>query len=177
MSTEYKIGFIVGFLVVGVIFSLIVKFAKLGCAGKEFDERQELERGKSYKCGFITFLIVEVLLIFCKALEIDILAYMDELCLYTLAMFIPLAVFAITAVLHDAFFAFNMSGRRAYMLYILVFVLNLVSGIINISISGLYDEAGVIRGSGGFVNLLMAFLFGALLITAFIRNRMINTEE
>lgn len=177
MSTAYKFGVLFGFIMVFLIIAIIATISRKSNAELEYDERQEIERGKAYKSGFITFLIVDAIIIFGKGLGINLSAYIDELSIYFIVMIIPFTVFAVAAVMHDALFAFNMEGRRAYIILYLTLFCNLVPAIMNIIDGKFFDENGVIQATGGFMNLTLAILFGIILVTHFIRKRLTPVEE
>lgn len=119
MSTSYQwgilVGIIVGILIVAAIFTYNKK--KTGTInGGEFDERQQLLRGKAFQKGFFTMMIfsavywVLVQLILQRPLMEDGLSGL-------VCLFAGVAVFGIDCILQDAFFTVRNKPKSYILLF------------------------------------------------------------
>ncbi len=178
--SAYQSGYITGiavfFIIVFLIIAIIAKFRnKNGSLKGEYDERQLLERGNAYKYGFTTFLAEFFIYIFLDAAELSFMNLIDTTAMLVIGIFIPLTVFVFYAIVHDAFMGYDATGRKSYTIYILIFIANGISAIVNIS-DGRLIRDGHISGIG-LMNLLLALLFGAILLALFIKNKISTDKE
>lgn len=177
MKSEYYVGMVVGFLLVVLFFGVLAKIARKNSKAKEeFDERQLFERGKAYQCGFITFIFEFAFALVYNAAGFELPVAVDPLCWYGFGLFLALAVFSFVAVSRDAFFAANATSKTSYILYACICGVNLLAGLVNVG-TGNITRDGVLVPAGGFMNLLLAVLFGVIIIASIIRDKRSAAEE
>lgn len=167
-NLAYVLGVIAGILFVALFcafFSAAVK--RRGKSAKaQFDERQVVARGKAYRHAFFT------LLFYLLAWGLFELATGMRLWdTYTgcfIGVFLSVTVFAVVAILNDAYFAVNERPATYLGIFALVTVLNL-----GIAIWNLIDGEDPIVENGILtyhsVNLLVGAMFLVILIVAAIR--------
>lgn len=162
-NLAYSLGVISGILVVALICIVVALIAKRRgrCANAQFDERQVAARGKAYRCAFFT------LLLYLLAWGLFELATGMRLWdTYTgcfIGVFLSVTVFAVVAILNDAYFAVNEKPATYLGISALVTVLNLGTGIWNL-IDG--DEPVIENGVLTYhsVNFLVGGMFLIILI-------------
>lgn len=101
-----SIGFCIG-LVSGIVAVMLVsvfarKLAKKHSKScKEFDERQTIARGKSWRTGFIAFILMNLIL---TLLELADVHFAEPAFLFLIETLIAVMAFVIDAVFRDAYF-------------------------------------------------------------------------
>ena len=177
-SMEYVIGFVVGvliaFIVLRVLFYFVEKTKKK--AGRcEYDERQELMRGRGFKYGFFTLMIYCMLYGMLEGvLDGNMIFYENEGTGYVVGVIIALMVFAVYCIWNEAYMANNETPATVYLLLGGVGLLNLIVGVANT----LHGEL-LIDGKLTFrvINLLMGIAFLVLAGTFAVRNRIDSRQE
>lgn len=161
-----------GFMAAMIIAGLVVgKLAgkKLGKA--EFDERQQLARGKAYKAGFYTLLVglsaVHLAPIFTEWQP------RDTALLPFLAMCIGVTVFACVAIANDAYLGIRQNPRAMLLVLGLVVGCNLAVGFSVMGSVGLAD--GLTAQNG--INFIIAAMGLIILAALAIRLRMAARDE
>lgn len=156
-----------------VLTALMLAFTKKGDSTKnQFDERQEIVRGKGFKLGFFTILISNLLFIVMKSLDVVLFSEME------VAMFISIiagaAVYVCYCIWNDGYFALNENKKSLMIVFCLMGVSNLLLGVGNI-ISGdaVVDGAFTFRS----INLFCAILFMIIFVTLLIKRLMDGKEE
>ncbi|MCR5824135.1 MAG: hypothetical protein K6G60_06880 [Lachnospiraceae bacterium] len=151
-------GVAVGILLVVIVATLAIKS---NAPVKKYDERQIAMQGKAYKYAFITmviyfglFAVVSTLsslpTLFTLPFSADILVMLGVL---TGAM-----VFAVTAIIHDAYFRLDENQGFIIILFVITSLINIAIGVVHI-VNG--DHAG-----DGVINMLNSgnLLCGAALL-------------
>jgi len=171
----YTLGVVCGILVV-VLIAIICKliWGKKQKAEEEFDERQLLERGNAYKLGFTAYMIEFAIYILLSLADFGFEIPAEPTVLAVTALFIPLTIFCVYAVRHDAFMGYNVTSKKYYIVYILAFVANLIPSIISL-IEGNMIEDGKLTFHT--TNLLVAIMFGGILLALFVKNKEDKEEE
>lgn len=174
---EYVIGFDNGFTLsssmviifgmllgieIGSIFVLITK--KDGAIRTEYDERQELVRGRGYKLGFVTFAISSGVMFFLSFLGVEIPAEQPIVwagC-FALAMTVANSYFA----WHDCFVGLNENVRAGTVLIILATVINLA-----IAINNTVNGNIMVNGKLGInsISYLAGIMTGTVMIVRLVR--------
>lgn len=162
-NLAYSLGVIAGVLFVALICGVVALVASRRgrCANAQFDERQVVARGRAYRYAFFT------LLFYLLAWGLfELAAGMRLWDTYTgcfLGVFLSVTVFAVVAILNDAYFAVNEKPATYLGISALVTVLNLGTGIWNL-IDGEDPviENGVLTYHS--VNLLVGGMFLIILI-------------
>lgn len=167
-SLSYVLGVIVGILFVVLFYTLFAIAAKRRgkCANVQFDERQVVARGKAYRYAFFTVLFY---LLAWGLFELATGARLWDT--YTgcfLGVFLSITVFAVVAILNDAYFAVNERPATYLGIFALVTVLNLGTGIWNL---GTGESPVIENGMLTYhsINLLVGGMFFIILIVAAIR--------
>lgn len=159
-SVAYLMGMAVGIVtvvIVAIVAKVVFKKKVFSC---EYDERQELIRGRAFKYGFWVmaayFLVYGVLAEFLK------FKHIGSGSLSVLGVGIGILVFAVYAIWHDAYYALTENPKRFTMLFGAIMVLNLVGGIRYIRDSN--GDNGIVS-----VNLIFAVVFMVILLVQILK--------
>ena len=127
MSTSWILGFIVGILIVAVVYGVMTRMARKKGSGKgQFDERQVAARGNAFKLAYVTLLIYLAAWMILRSLEVPFFGeYMSAL----LGVLLSVGVFMGYAIFHDAYFKASESPRAWIGVLCVVGGLNLAIGI------------------------------------------------
>lgn len=130
MSTSWAIGFAVGILLVAVVSACFAKAARRsGRKQGEFDERQQVARGKAFTAAYATLLLYLCFWMIMRSLEVPF--FMESLSVIAGAL-LSIAVFVGHSIFHDAYFKASESPRTWIGILCAVGTLNLVIGILHL---------------------------------------------
>lgn len=166
--------FFIMFIAISVI--IIFTFMALKASQKstslpEFDERQQIIRGKGFKYGFFAILISEGIALFVDST--NALPMIDSSVLYVVSIFVGLFIFAVYCAWNEAYFALNQNSRFMIIYLSFIGILNAVIFVLNV-IRGNVIENGKITMS--FLNLICALFFLALFTVCAVK-KAINAKE
>ncbi len=173
LGIGFKVAFVIGLAVGLLVVAICVAASKKGDEVKnQFDERQELVRGKGFKYGFFTMMIANAALLVLNILEIPLFSNMEVA--MTASIVIGVSVFASYCIWNDGYFALNENRKSLLIMFGLIGTLNLVIGIGNIF-------AGVIMENGAFTfrstNLFCALMFIVVFIVMLAKHIKDGKEE
>lgn len=170
LMNSYSLGLIVG-IAVALVIVVVVSVAKRGKVG-DFDERQELIRGKAYQHAFFVTMGVSALygvLVMC--LEHPLMA--DGVA-PLLAAFVGVAEFASESIWRDAFYTSKTRPRSYIILYAACILTQVVGAVRHIS-DGDLIENGVLTMN--VLPLACAVTFAIILIFLIIKAMQKPKEE
>ena len=176
MSTTYQWGILVGILVGIVIVAAKFWFNKKTTGtinGGDFDERQQLLRGKAFQKGFFTMMIfsglywVLVQLILRRPLMEDGLSGL-------VCLFAGIAVFAMDCILHDAFFTVKNKPKSYIALFAACTITQIPAALTNIQ-KGRVLHDGVL--SFGVLPVVSGATFLAVLTAILIQQARPEKDE
>ena len=174
MSVAYVGGVIVGIVCCVIVFAIIAAVAKkMGRRGPcEFDERQELIRGRGFKYGFFTLLIYNLIIgPLMNALAQDKL--FDATTQNTFGVCIALLIFGGYCILNDAYMSLNEKPIATYILLGATGTMNLVIGL-----ADLFHGTMVRDGKLSYhASNLMIGVDLLLLVLVFLIRNIRNREE
>jgi 4-amino-4-deoxy-L-arabinose transferase-like glycosyltransferase len=159
----FKIGVLTG-IVVGLLIVVLLLKKRVVC--KEFDERQELARGKAFQYAFFTLLGC-VLVLGC----VD---QLDAMARGMLSICIAITVFAITAIRKDAYLSLYENPRTVMILFAVLAAFNLLLGIRS-ALDGKLVENGVLTFR--VTNLLLAVMLVVIMVAYGLRCLSRREEE
>lgn len=157
-TISYIVGIICG-LAICVIIGLLFRMRRCKTSGRgtvEFDERQQLARGKAYKTGFVTTLIYCLLFGALSATEIP---FFQSVMGMLIGPFLGITVFAVTAIFDDAYLGLNENKRSFYILSIVICAANLAVGIMH-GVNGELIENGQLTIDS--LSLMLGVLFAII---------------
>ncbi|MBQ8246939.1 MAG: hypothetical protein IJZ42_07380 [Lachnospiraceae bacterium] len=172
-SILFKMALILGVVIGLLVVVIILAVTKTGDDTKnQFDERQELVRGKGFKYGFFTMMIANAALLVLNILEIPLFSNMEVA--MTASIVIGISVFASYCIWNDGYFALNENRKSLLIMFGLIGASNLVIGIGNIF-------AGVIMENGAFTfrstNLFCALMFIVVFVAMLAKHIKDGKEE
>lgn len=123
-------GLLAGFLVLAVLF-------KKKILSMEFDERQELARGKAFQYSFLTLMIC---LFLYAASEMALGRWCDAFAGVMICIALSITVFAVTCILKDAYLSLREKPRTIMTMFALLSALNLGIGGTYLFHGGLVED-------------------------------------
>lgn len=127
---DFKVGFVVGFLFV-LFFVIIFSASRMKKKGRgEYDERQQLVRGKGYKAGFFTMLICNMLILL-LANDDGSMKYINTDVAVMISAFVALIVFAVYCIFNDGYFGVVENPKSTIIGLFLIGVANMIIGFSN----------------------------------------------
>ncbi len=169
----YKAGIIVGTVVGILLFCVLIRFMRNnGSMKADYDERQELIRGRGYKLGFFTLLILEVVSILLKEFygELPVEASMEQFILICLSIM----VFVSYAIWNEGYFAINENPKKVMIAFIGVLLMNLFPTI-NAFSSGIAIEDEKLTFHAA--NLVCVILFFVVFVVLLAKTIVDKREE
>lgn len=172
-SILFKMALILGIVIGLLVVVIILAVTKTGDDTKnQFDERQELVRGKGFQYGFFAIMISNAVLLFMKAFEIPL--FSDLQVAMVLSIVIGISVFACYCIWNDGYFALN--EKRTGLLISFG-----CCGLLNVLISIKHIKDGAIIENGAFTfrsaNLFCALLFFVIFIALLAKHIKDGKEE
>lgn len=172
-SKEYTMGLVFGIVTALIIFLIIFKFSKRKIKG-QFDERQELVRGRGYKYASFTLLGLLALYLLLESYgAFEVLPVPRTLAL----LFIILAgvmVYALYCIRNDSYFGVGTDVRSYRAVMWIVIVCNAVSGISGLR-SGAMEDGKL--AFGPWASILFCVAFAAVMISLQVKQRARAKED
>lgn len=161
-----------GLMAVMVVIGLVVgKLAGKQLGKAEFDERQQLARGKAYKAGFYT-LLAGLLAVYLLPIFTEWQSK-DTALLPFAAICVGVTVFACVAIANDAYLGIRQNPRAMLLVLGIVVVGNLLAGFSAMESAG-YADGITVENSMNFIIAVM----GLIILTALaVRLRMAARDE
>ncbi|MBQ6456061.1 MAG: hypothetical protein IJJ31_02905 [Mogibacterium sp.] len=173
MSREYTMGLAFGILTALIILLIFRKFSKKKMKG-QFDERQELVRGRGYKYACFTLLGLVTLDLLIESLgAYETLPVTRELALFFMIL-VCIMVYALYCIKNDSYFGVGTDARTYRAVMWIVIVCNAVSAF-----SG-FRSGAVVDGKlsfGPFASLLFCIAFCIIMITLTVKGRSAADDE
>lgn len=172
------LGFVAGILMVLALFALLT--LALRSRGQKdppspgrgkYDERQKLARGRAFRAGFITVICYEMLYGFADLMG---LRWCVNFTGILIGLFLGLAVFAVMAIVQDAYLAINERMNNWLILCGVVVFAN-GSCVLNQAVHGELVRDGMLTEN--WLNGLCAALFVVILCAQLIHNARARRAE
>lgn len=170
---KWMIAGIITGLVVGLVAIVIVtviskiKNKEIKC---KYDERQELVRGKGFKCAFFTLLVYDV--IYGLVSEVGISMSIDAFTGNVIGILIGTMVYAVYTIMNDGYFALNRNPKKVVSSLLVIGLANLTIGLTQCS--GHVDVEGY---TPGLINIACAVAFMVIGVVLLIKNRLSARED
>lgn len=139
----------------------------------KYDERQLLARGRAFKAGFFTILIMTFVIMLPDIVEMDL--PVDNVFLAEICAFSGMMVFLGVAIWEHAYYGLNEKWKNVMLIFVFIGISNLVIGIINICDNPI-NEDGILMGYK-CLNLMCGFLFVFIGVLTGIRVMVDKREE
>lgn len=170
--SAYNIGILVGIAVALGIWAIIAAVGRKRGKPGEFDERQQLIRGKAYQHAFIAVMLFSALyglavMMVEHPLMVDGLSAL-------VAMFVGVVVFAVESIARDAFFTAKNRPKSYIILYAAVIFSQLVNAVGNIREGGLVQD-GVLTMK--VLPLVCAAVFAIILVVIIVKAAQPQKED
>ena len=170
--SEYNIGMLVGIAVAIGIFAVIAAIGKKRGRSGEFDERQEIIRGKAYQHAFFAVMLYSALYgILVVTAERPL---MEDGLSALIAMFVGVVAFAVESIARDAFFTAKNRPKSYIILYAAIIFMQIVNIIGNIK-EGHLVENGVLTMR--VLPIVCAVVFTIVLVAILIKTARKPKEE
>ncbi len=171
MNTAMALGFVTGILVVAIVCTVMAKMAKKkGVIGKgEYDERQQIARGKAFTCAYATLLVYLAVWMVFRTMEIP---FFTEGVSVILGALLSIAVFVGHSIFHDAYFKASESPRTWLIIISGVSLLNL-----GIGVGRLLRGETIADRLYNNMNLFVGALFMIVLVCVVVKRAVDRREE
>lgn len=162
-ASGYLTGVGCGLVVAGLVWMAKKKQGK-GC---DFDERQELERGRGFKYGFFTLLLYNLL--YGATLIDETSAWCDPFVGYFIGACLGLTVFGVYCIWKEAYASLSQTPIAVYTIFGFSAATQILIGLTNMEQDRLIEDGKLTVRSA---NLFLGAVCALFLITYFIRNHM-----
>ena len=167
MNQEAEFSMVAGILA-GLLCAVILKFFQSKKNGKkcEFDERQELIRGKGFKFGFFSMIICSML-VSCYSTIMEKSVF-DVFTASVLSIIVGVGVFAVYCIWKDAYFSFKENRKKMLILFAFLGLANILAVISQV----LAGEISLVENGEiqPFVfNIMCGVLYAAIFGTFFVK--------
>lgn len=165
-------GIVVGLIIVAIFFAIGNADGKIRT---EYDERQQIIRGKSYTVGFYSMLIVAAILCILSIGEVKI--PIENGVLYFILLFVGIMSMVIHSVWNGVYWGLNNKKGSYLILFVICTVINLGSGIMA-CVHGTMIRDGKI--STPFIYILCGLIFiiaGAVMVVRSMYDKKLEGED
>lgn len=164
--TSERIGIVIG-IVIGLLIAALVSYVckTNGKFKSEFDERQELARGKAFKAAFYGNLIMSAVFIFLDIFEVVIPAERSVIIFFGLS--VNILVYAVVSIFTDAYMGLNDNKGRYIITFIVIAIINLILSAVNGSFFGLITDGKLNYKS---INLMCAIELIVIIVSLIIKD-------
>ncbi len=162
-----------------LILIMLAYVGKDGIKKADYDERQQIERGKAATLGLYT--IIGYLLVMFIADAVGFISGGLHTPIYMGGLVLCVTVTAAYSIWHECYFALNQNRVRNVIVLGIIFLMNLAAGIFDMHLAGKMDPFG--NGSGsrlyrvGFCAIELAAGFLVIAIVLFLKHRKDIREE
>ena len=161
MNTAWWIGFAVGIMIVAVVCAVVARMARRKGVGKgEYDERQQIARGRAFTWAYATLLVYLALWMILRGLEVPF--FMESLSVAVGAL-LSIAVFVGYSVFHDAYFKASESPRAWIVIICAIGLLNTGIGLHHL-LTGATLRERLYENMNLFVGLLLVATLAFIVI-------------
>ena len=127
MNTAWITGFVVGILAVAIVCAIVGRIAaRRGGPKREYDERQQIQRGKAFTAAYATLLIYLAAWLVLTSLEVPFFGGMASI---LIGVLLSIGVFVGYSIFHDAYFRTSDSPKAWIGIFAAATLFNLVIGV------------------------------------------------
>ena len=165
ISNWYAIGAGAGVMIAVVLVVLILALTKNGRSAKcQFDERQELVRGRGAKYAFYTLLICNAVV---GALEIaEFPRFADTDVLMIINCLMGICVYVVYCIWYDGYFALNENRKRLMIAFAVIGISNFLLSAVGFASGGMVQDGRLTFRS---LNLFCGILFIVIFTTMYLK--------
>lgn len=175
MNTKVSVGMAIGLMCGLVIAVILLKIANKDHKVKtQYDERQEMIKGRGYKYSFYTMLFMEVVVMLLEMSGIEL--PIDNYLVHTIAVLIGCLVLCIHSIWNGVYWGLNNNHKRYAIIIVIAVVLNIIplaGAIAHDSLSG--HGINSVPVLNVIVLVWMTIIGVAALVKKFVDSR--NSEE
>ncbi|MCR5402876.1 MAG: hypothetical protein K6E91_03535 [Butyrivibrio sp.] len=175
MNEKVAMGVTLGIMVGLVICVILFRFANKDKRIKtQYDERQEVIRGRGYRFGFYTMLFLEVVLMMAKMA--GLVFPIEEYLIHMVTILIGTLVICIHSIWNGVYWGINNDHKRYYIIFIVAIVLNLIPVASSLAHSTIATKG---FDSLPMLNVLVLIWMAVIGITALVKKLVdsVNKEE
>ena len=173
MKLEASVG-----ITVGIIVGLVIAFALLKAANTnhrmktDYDERQQLIRGKGYMYAFYTILFYEVLMMIIDIGEFSL--PIESYAVHCVGLIIGVIVLGVYCIWNDVYWGLNNNRKRYTAIIVIAIVLNVIP-IIRAIGSGEIATSGF--DSFPIMNIMVIVWMAIIGLSAVVKKLFVKTED
>lgn len=166
-------GFVIGLLAVYIFCALTKKDDKVKC---QFDERQELVRGRGFKYAFYTMIFWEAFIILLLLMEINLPA--DMVLILFVGLILGVCVYSGYCIWNEGYFALNENRKSVMIGIVIIGLINIGIGCMNIAEYGLLQDGKMtLKSLNLFGGLMMFVIFFVVLVKSIRDSKECANEE
>lgn len=163
------VGIMIGLIICLILYKLMNKDGKIKT---QYDEMQQIIRGKGYCYAFYAIMICEALLILLSVGNVRL--PFDNACLHFLIIFIGVIIHITYCIFKDAYIGLNTNMKRFIIIMIVVSVINFMSAFVALKGGEMMIDGQL---QPPFINFLCGLLFVILAIELLIKKTIDNRSE
>lgn len=175
--SAYNIGMLIG-LIVGIMGGIVllclilVLTTKNHKVKRNYDERQELVRGKGFKYGFITIVAANIFLGFSQMLFMK--PYADTYSLMMLSVGLGVLVDVHYCIWNDGYFSLNENPKMFMIIFAIMALIQYIMSFANMA-EGLLVVDGMLSYRAS--NLIVAMMLTFTIVDLLIKNAYAKKED
>ncbi|RKM56136.1 hypothetical protein D6855_14845 [Butyrivibrio sp. CB08] len=165
MALQLSVGLLFGIIVGLVIAFVLLKMANTNHRMKtEYDERQQLIRGKGYMYGFYTILFYEVIMMILDLAEVNF--PIEHYTIHFVGVIFGCTVLCIYCLWNDVYWGLNNNKKKYSVIIVVCIILNLLP-IIGQAANGTLVQDGKIGLTT--LNIFVIIMMAAIGVAAVIK--------
>ena len=161
-SAGVAAGLLIGIIIVIILYKIVNTNHR---AKTEYDERQQVIRGRGYMYGFYAFVIVECILLVLSIGEIPL--PLSDFILHFCSIIIGCMVLCCYCIWKGAYWGINNNPKRYAIVFIALCILNAIP-VIGAAAGGELIQDG--RPGFAFVNLIVLIMFGVISVELIVKH-------
>ncbi len=165
-NNNWSISVILGTLLGIVLVTFLAAFSQKDETMKQqYDERQELVRGRGFKYAFFAMLIWNALFYILKTADIHALYAISMEFVCIVGIMLGTGIYAVYCIWNDAYFALNQTAVPLMVMLSVFGIINLVFGIRYVMYNPIFQEGTFdIRVTNLLAGMLTLVIFAVMLI-------------
>lgn len=171
----YVMGFCCGILAVAIACFILNRRAKKAGKSVEFDERQQLARGKA--CRIALFTLVGYLMVAGILDSAWNIRFGDTFSLAVVGIILAVTVFACSCIMHDAYVSLGENIRQKLLIFAGCIVICTTVGFINGDKYGFFVQGSLQLGALPLLCAVMALCILIAMLIKTLRDRHAPVEE
>lgn len=174
MSILYVLGIVVGLLLVAIGCIAIAFVSRKKNCPTEYDERQQMARGKAFKLAFISLALY---LLVVSILDATGVRFGDMTAISTLGICISVTLYACSCIINDAYLSVREKPKTLILIFSILIVVNGALSVMRILSDEVIVDGRLTLYSCNLICAVMAVIILAALLLKLSSERRAAMEE